>query len=359
MAPSVRLLRRRTTVLVTGGCGFIGHHLVRHLLQSGHRVAVLDDLSTGLRGNLPSHPRLRFLLGSVLDPASVAAASGSADLVVHLAGIVGMRLATRCPGATYVTSTAGTRNVLRACKAPVVAVSSSAVYGLDADPDGDESHALPASRPLAYDGGMRGYASGKWMLERLASRASLDGRPTLIVRPFNVVGPGQRGTYGMVLPRFLDDALHDRPLLVYGDGTQTRSFCDVATFVHVLVRLICTPAAWKSPALAVNIGNPCSTSVLDLASVVLQVTGSGSPIRCIPYESVFPGKRDVLKRVPRIDRLEGLIGRIDWPALHAVVRRTCEAMLVDSVAPAARSAIPRIDAVAATRPLAPSSNLTP
>ena len=217
-------------VLVTGGAGFIGHHLVRALLEAGHAVRVLDDLSTGTRANLPQHPNLDFQPGSILDREAVATAARGAGSIVHLAGLVGMRLVTRRPALAYRTTVEGTRNLLRATRAPIALLSSSAVYGIEAETDTQESLPIHRSAPLAYDGGRPGYATGKWQMERMAQDAARDGRNILVVRPFNVVGHGQRSDSGMVLPRFIELARRGEPLTVYGDGMQTRCFTEVGVF---------------------------------------------------------------------------------------------------------------------------------
>jgi UDP-glucose 4-epimerase len=307
-------------VLVTGGCGFIGNHLVRRLLAEGHEVVVLDDLSTGSLDHLPEHPALDFHRGSVLDSAAVAAASRDIDLVLHLAGVVGVRLAASRPEVANEVSVRGTRNVLDAVRAPVVFFSSSAVYGVDSDASTDEDRPILYEDACAYDGGLTGYAAGKWSAEQLVLRAASEGRAAMIVRPFNVVGRGQTGTYGMVLPRFLACARAGRPLTIHGDGRQVRCFSDVGAFVNVLWKLMRNRAAWYPPTNVVNAGSPEPTSILDLAAFVLEATGARVPLRFVPYEQVFPGRCDVQRRIPDLRRLECLIGLTKWPDMRSIVR---------------------------------------
>jgi UDP-glucose 4-epimerase len=318
------LLARPGTVLVTGGCGFIGSNLVRRLLVEGHAIRVLDDLSTGSIASLPKHRRVEFHHGSILDGALVRRLARDADVVLHLAGVVGMELATRAPERAWITSVHGTRHVLRAGRAPVVLFSSSAVYGLAADVAGENGD-VPRAAPLAYDGGRRGYACGKWEMERIGLRAARNGRDVLVLRPFNVVGPGQTGAYGMVLPRFIDCARRGEPLPIYGDGCQTRCFSDVRTFTDVVLRLLRSDAAWRDPCRSVDVGCGVPTSIEDLAASVLRQLGRDLPVRHLPYENVFPGRRDVLHRVPSGERLERWIGPVAWPDVHTIVARLCRA----------------------------------
>ncbi|MCB9508332.1 MAG: NAD-dependent epimerase/dehydratase family protein, partial [Myxococcales bacterium] len=278
-------------VLVTGGCGFIGHHLVAGLLARGRRVHVLDDLSTGSLGLLPEHDALTFERGSVLDEQAVARASRGARRVYHLAGVVGVRLASEQAEHARLVSDRGTELVLRhARESELVLVSSSAVYGRrHADP-ALESAALDESDALDYDGGRPGYATGKMQLERRARAAAAEGARVIVVRPFNVVGPHQSGRYGMVLPTFVRSALEGRPLVVYDDGAQTRAFSDVSVFVATLLAVSDAEGAWGG---TFNLGTSTVTSVLELAQLVRRVTGREVPIECVPYERAFPGRRDV------------------------------------------------------------------
>jgi UDP-glucose 4-epimerase len=307
-------------VLVTGGAGFIGSHLVRRLLAQGAQVTVLDDLSTGREENLPDHPRLRLVRGCITDPRAVRAA-GPADLVLHFAGVVGMRLATRERERAYRVAVEGTCRVLReTAPAPVVLCSSSAVYGLDAACPVGERLGLPVRALLAYDGGSPGYASGKRRLEQLGHASARGGRRVLVIRPFNVVGPGQTGAYGMVLPSFVERARAGLPLEVYDDGGQTRCFSEVRVFTACVLALARAPEAWTRRPRVVNVGCSSPTSIAELARMVLQETRSSSTIRHLPYTHVFGGRRDVRERVPDTTRLRALVGDTAWPDIRAIVR---------------------------------------
>jgi UDP-glucose 4-epimerase len=308
-------------LLVTGGAGFIGRRLVSRLLADGHVVTVVDDMSTGCADWLTTHPSLTVVTASVLDEAALRDAARGATAVYHLAGVVGMRLATRHARHAHAVSDEGTRLVLAATgDAPAVLVSSSAVYGLHGADGAREDAPLDPGETLAYDGGTPGYATGKLALERHGAEAAARGRRVLVIRPFNVVGPGQSDAYGMVLPTFLRHALCGEPVPVHGDGSQRRAFGDVRTFVDCVMRLAATEAAWAVDARVVNVGSPDDTSVLDLARLVLAETGSASPLRFVPYDEVYPGRRDVPARVPDVSRLQRLLGPVRWPSVHEIVR---------------------------------------
>lgn len=311
-------------VLVTGGCGFIGSHLTEQLLRRGVSVSVIDDGSTGSLEQLSRHRRLSVHRGSILDARSLRRAADGAAAVFHLAGVVGMRLASLERERAYSISVEGTRRVLAATAGlPIVLFSSSAVYGFRNDVPLPEDAAVDASELLDYDGGAPGYATGKWHLERLGHEAGARGRRVLIVRPYNVVGTRQSARYGMVLPTFVKQALQGRPLTIFGDGTQRRSFGDVSTFVNALLEIAGDPGAWSADRRVINIGNPKPVHIYDLAQFVIQETRSEAGIRFIPYDHIYPGRRDVLERVPHVERLHRWIGDPGWRDVRDVVRALC------------------------------------
>ncbi|MFI6743420.1 NAD-dependent epimerase/dehydratase family protein [Nonomuraea sp. NPDC050451] len=307
-------------VLVTGGAGFLGRHLVRHLTERGRPVRVLDDLSTGDHAALPAGVELRE--GDVRDAAAVRSACEGATTVVHMAGVVGMRLATAHRQLSFDVATIGTRNVIEATGEHVdlVLFSSSAVYGLnEAAVPMREAVAIPRSVPHAYDGGKDGYATGKWEMERFGREAAMAGRRTLTVRPFNVVGDGQSSAYGMVMPTFLQRALEGEPLVVYGDGRQRRCFSEVNTFTRAVFDLMATREAWTPGRNVVNVGSTAETAILDLAHRVIAKVGSDSAIVHADYGSVFAGRRDVTHRVPDSTLLNSLVGEPGWMDVDMII----------------------------------------
>ncbi len=313
-----------STTLVTGGCGFIGSHIVARLVQNGERVSVLDDLSTGQYENLPASPLVTFHLGSVLDSIAIKHAGTGADRVIHLAAVVGMRLASSRKSTAYEVSAEGTARVLAATgNKPVVVFSSSAVYPDVVGRAHREIDVLSLETALAYDGGEPGYACGKLRLEHLALEASRSGRQVLLVRPFNIIGAGQVSAYGMVVPTFVANARAGRPLQVFDDGEQTRTFGDIDTFVDCLFRLMRQSPAWQPPNNVFNIGSTESTSVRQLAKLIRSTTRVAVPIDHVPYAAVFPGRSDIRSRVPDTSRLQAAIGPVKWPSITEIVRHLC------------------------------------
>lgn len=315
------------TVLVTGGAGFIGSHVCERYLELGWHVAALDDLSTGAAKNvahLGAHPRFRLVEGSVRDAARVAALTAQADLVIHLAAAVGVRLIIEKPVHTIETNVGGTENVLAAAARagrPVFLASSSEVYGKGAAvpfrEDGDVLLGPTVNHRWLY-------ACSKLLDEFLALGYSRDtGLDVVVGRLFNTVGPRQTGRYGMVLPRLVAQALAGQPLTVYGSGRQTRCFTHVSDSVRAIVSLMEAPAARGQ---VVNIGSIDEVSILGLARMVLEVTGSRSEIRMVPYDEAYePGFEDMERRVPAVDRVRELIGWRPERTLREIVADVADA----------------------------------
>lgn len=300
-------LGRRRRVVVTGGAGFVGSHLCEELLRRGDDVLVVDDLSTGRRENLAALGHgLRLAIASVADPAVAARICAETDFVFHLAGVVGVRRLADEPLAVMQSNLASTQAMLAAAAAaqvPILITSSSEVYG-DGPVPFREHDPVRAGAP---EGRRGGYACAKAMGEFLAlGHAAASGLKVVVARLFNTVGPRQTGDHGMVLPRFVQQALRDEPLTVYGDGGQTRCFAHVKDVVRALADLASTPAAFGH---VVNVGSDRETTVLALAELVRERSGSRSPIRFVPYGDVFPpGFGDPVRRVPSLERLRSLIG---------------------------------------------------
>lgn len=298
------------TVLITGGAGFIGSHLAERLLDDGHHVAVIDDLSTGSIVNidhLKPHPRFTYLIDTIFNEAVLAEHIDRCDAVVHLAAAVGVRLIVDAPVRTIETNVHGTEVVLRHAakkKKLVLIASTSEVYGKRTVVPFREDADLLLGSPHQH---RWAYACSKAIDEFLGLAYWKEKRlPVIVVRLFNTVGPRQTGRYGMVIPTFVGQALAGEPLTVFGDGSQTRSFADVSDVVGALVGLLNEPRAVGD---VFNIGNPEEISIRELAERVRETTGSASEIVTIPYvEAYEAGFEDMPRRVPDITKIRDLIG---------------------------------------------------
>lgn len=319
------LLGAHAHVLVTGGAGFIGSHLCAELLARGHRVHVVDDLSTGSLDNLKGldgDARLEVSVASIEDAAVAARACATADAVFHLAGAVGVRRLASRPLEVVRRNLRCTEVLLGAAAArrvPVLLTSSSEVYG-DGPVPFDESHSV---RPGATEGHRGGYACAKAMGEWLAfGHREQDGLPVVVARLFNTVGPRQSGESGMVLPRFVAQAIAGQPLTVYGDGSQTRCFAHVRDVARALVDLMGAPAA---EGRVFNVGSDVETTVLALAQLVRAVAGTFAPLQLQPFTAVFPpGFVDPPRRVPSLERLVDAIGWAPSTPLVEIVTELVE-----------------------------------
>ena len=290
--------------LVTGGAGFIGSHLVELLLQSDYSVHVVDDLSTGSLDNLASisgHSGLTITVASVADAQVADRVVRDADVVFHLAGVVGVRRLAEQPLAVMQANLHSTEAVLGAAAAnqvPVLVTSSSEVYGDGPVPFVEGTPVRPGST----EGLRGGYACAKAMGEWLASaHAEQSGLRVIVARLFNTVGPRQTGDHGMVLPRFVQQALRGEPMTVYGGGQQTRCFAHVRDVARALLGLATSRTV---PGRVVNVGSDMETPVGALAQMVRDAAGSSSPLRNVPFGEVFPeGFVDPPRRVPSLQRL--------------------------------------------------------
>lgn len=311
------------SVLVTGGAGFIGSHLVERLLAEGHRVVVVDDFSTGRRENLRAvQPRgqLRVIASKVSACGELEELAGQAAAIYHLAAAVGVELVLRSPVHTLTTNLHETIALLAAASrrpVPVLLASTSEVYGKSAKPAFAEEDDLLIGPPHIA---RWSYACSKLMDEFLAlAFAREHGLPVVITRLFNTVGPRQTGRYGMVLPRFLAAARAGQPLRVFGDGTQTRCFCDVADTIEALLRLMCCPAAYGQ---VVNVGSTEEVSIRRLAEQVIAATHSSSAIEVVPYAAAYPpGFEDMPRRRPVMEKLVQLTGYRPGTTLRTIIER--------------------------------------
>lgn len=296
--------------LVTGGAGFIGSHLCERLAGAGWEVGCLDDLSTGARANvaaLEGKKGFSLVEGSVLDGEKVAGLCRGCDVVYHLAAAVGVKLIVERPFLAIRTNVRGTETVLEQASrfgARVVLASSSEIYGKQTKDllSEDDDRILGPTSVARWS-----YASTKALDEFLAfAYAEEKGLRSAIVRLFNVSGPRQTGQYGMVLPRFVSQALRGSPMTVYGDGSQTRTFSDVRDIVGALADIPASERAWGR---VFNLGGTEEISMIELARRVIRVLESSSEVELIPYERAYgPGYEDMPRRVPDIARARELIG---------------------------------------------------
>ena len=292
-------------ILITGGAGFIGSHLADAYLGRGDEVYIIDDLSTGSLENIKHlqeyrkyKDRLFVKIDTVLNYETMLELVGTCDVVFHLAAAVGVQYILDNPLASITTNISGTELVLKLCnkfRKKVLIASTSEVYG-------KHDHApLEETDDCVYGPSVK----WRWSYAAMAYHRT-NKLPVVIARFFNTVGPRQTGRYGMVIPRFVKQALTNRPLTVYGDGSQTRTFTHIQDAVAAMVKLIANP---ESIGEVVNIGGSEEVSILTLANLIKDKAGSGSDIQLVPYEEVFPRDfEDMQRRVPSTLKLQKLTG---------------------------------------------------
>jgi len=319
-------------VLVTGGAGFIGSHLCEALLDKGNEVWALDDLSTGRLENLRTferNDRFRFLEGTVLDASAVHGMVAQCDRVFHLAAAVGVKYVLENPLRSLITNIRGTEVVLEACaehKRRVVIFSSSEVYGKGVSVPfaEDDDRVMGPTHKLRWS-----YACGKAVDECIAQAYWQQQQlPVTIVRCFNTCGPRQTGAYGMVIPSMVLRALRGEPILVYGDGQQSRCFSAVSDVVRgALILADCEAAKGE----IFNIGTDEEVTITRLAERIRARCDSSSPVECVPYEQIYGRSfEDMRRRVPDLTKIRRFVGYRPEVGLEAlldsVVRDTCEQM---------------------------------
>jgi UDP-glucose 4-epimerase len=309
--------------LITGGAGFIGSHLAERLLDRGDAVTLLDNLSTGSMENirhLKGHGRMEYHLDCIENRQLVAELVDGADVIVHLAAAVGVRLIVESPVRTIETNVNGTQMILEAASKKrklVLTASTSEVYGKSTQVPFREDADLVIGPTIK---GRWSYAASKALDEFLALSYWKEKKvPVIVVRLFNTVGPRQTGRYGMVLPNFVQQALKNQPISVYGDGKQSRCFCDVRDTVEGLMRLMDRDSAVGE---VVNVGNTEEISIEGLARLVWERTGSSSSIQYVPYDQAYePGFEDMKRRVPSVDKLASLTGFRPQTPLTEIIDR--------------------------------------
>ena len=313
-------------VLITGGAGFIGSHLSEALVAQGKEVCAIDDLSTGSLANLESlrdHPRFHFTRASIRDNRELERLAERVDFIYHLAAAVGVELVVNSPVYTIEDNVRGTENVLAAAAGRGVGVlltSTSEVYGKSEQECFREDDDLLIGPPTF---GRWSYACSKLLDEFLAVAYWREKQlPVFVVRLFNTVGQRQTGRYGMVVPRFVQAALRDEPILIHGDGKQSRCFCHVSDVVQALLALPLQP---RAVGQVYNIGSTEEVTILDLARRVKQLTESRSELRLIPYDQAYAkGFEDMRRRVPSTDKIYQLMGWHPTKSLDEILRLTVQ-----------------------------------
>ncbi|BCS34686.1 UDP-glucose 4-epimerase [Luteitalea sp. TBR-22] len=315
-------------VLITGGAGFIGSHLSDALLAAGHRVHVIDDLSTGSIGNiahLKPNPAFSYTVDTVDNERLLAELVDEADVIFHLAAAVGVKKIVEEPVATIENNVHGTEVVLRQAnkkKKLVVIASTSEVYGKSTDVPFNEDQDLVMGPTHKH---RWAYACSKAIDEFLGLAYHKERKlPVIIVRFFNTVGPRQSGQYGMVIPNFVKQALAGTPITVHGDGTQSRSFTYVGDVVRALLALVAEP---KAIGQVFNIGNGEEITINALAEKVKAMTGSASEIVRIPYDQAYEsGFEDMPRRVPDLTKIRNLVGYEPRVGLDQILREVIDYM---------------------------------
>jgi len=321
-------------VLVTGGAGFIGSHLSEALLNKGSEVWALDDLSTGRLENLRSferHPHFRFLEGSVTDSALVNGLVAQCDRVYHLAAAVGVKYVLENPLRSLITNIRGTEVVLEACAEhgrKAMVFSSSEVYGkgVSVPFSEDDDRVMGPTHKLRWS-----YACGKAVDESLAQAYWQQRQlPVVVVRCFNTCGPRQTGAYGMVIPNMIARALADEPILVFGDGQQSRCFSAVSDVVRGVLMLA---ESTEAEGEVFNVGSDEEVTVLELAQRIRRMCESKSAIEFVPYEKVYGNSfEDMRRRVPDLGKIHRFVSyRPETTLNHLLeitIRDMCERMSI-------------------------------
>jgi len=313
-------------ILITGGAGFVGSHLADKLHGEGHEITIIDDLSTGRYQNvahLEGKERFRLIIDTVLNESLMEELIRESDRVFHMASAVGVRLIMEHPVKTIETIFRGTDVVLNCCarfRKRVLIPSTSEVYGKSTQvPFAEDNDILKGSTSKHR----WAYACAKELDEFLALAHWKETRlPVVIVRLFNTVGPRQTGQYGMVVPNFVKSAVRNEPLIVHGDGGQSRCFGHVLDVVEGLTKAIETPECFGQ---VMNIGNAEEVTIKQLAEKAIELTGSRSEIKYIPYEEAYgEGFEDMRRRVPSLEKARRLISYQPTRTLELIINDVAE-----------------------------------
>lgn len=324
-------LKNIKNILITGGCGFLGSHLARALLVKNYNVCLLDDLSTGREENIKDIrgcANLQVIRGSITDETILSKAIEQSDLVYHLAATVGVKNVVINPLDTLIYDTFGSGLVLKYASAKgikVVFTSTSEVYGKSPEVPFLESTDLIIGAP-----GINrwSYACSKLFDEFLAIAYNRErGLAVVVVRLFNVVGPGQMGRYGMVMPRFFKSALKNEPIVVYGDGKQSRCFTYVQDVIGILIELAACECAEGE---IINLGSDKEISIKNLAVKIKEITKSSSRIVFQPYSDYYGSNfQDIKRRIPDLRKLKEIMGRVPETGIDEILEKTKEYFLAN------------------------------
>jgi UDP-glucose 4-epimerase len=312
--------------LITGGAGFIGSHLADRLLAAGHDVIALDNLSTGNMRNLAgvkTNPKIRFVNDDVRNQQTMTILVEQCDVIYHLAAAVGVQLIVDKPVHTIETNIHGSEVVLQIAnkfRKPVLIASTSEVYGKSENVPfrEDDDTVFGATRFSRWS-----YACSKAIDEFLALAYHQEyGLPAVVVRFFNTIGPRQTGQYGMVIPRFVESAIRNEPIKIYGTGKQSRCFGYVGDVVDAVIKLMANPEA---PGRVYNIGSTEEITIDALADKIIKLTGSKSVKKYLTYEEAY-GRSfdDMLRRIPCLDRIQKIIGYQPRTHLDEILRQVIE-----------------------------------
>ncbi|MDD2331638.1 MAG: GDP-mannose 4,6-dehydratase [Candidatus Cloacimonetes bacterium] len=313
-------------ILITGGAGFIGSHLAERLLNDGHQVHVIDNLSTGRLENIESfrdHPKFAYTIGTILNKELMDKLISKSEQVYHLAAAVGVKYIIENPLLSLKTNIVGTDNVLELAnkyKAKVLITSTSEIYGKSEKvPFAENDDRLLGSTQISR----WGYSCSKAIDEFMALAFYREKKlPVVIVRCFNTVGPRQTGQYGMVLPKFIKAALLDQPIIIYGNGKQSRCFADVSDVVEAFIKLMNDK---KCEGEVFNVGTTESISIEELAKKVKTMCKSKSKIEFMSYEDAFEeGFEDMMHRMPALNKVRDFIGYEPKLKLDDIIKRMIE-----------------------------------
>ncbi|OQY39673.1 MAG: nucleoside-diphosphate sugar epimerase [Candidatus Cloacimonetes bacterium 4572_65] len=313
-------------ILITGGAGFIGSHLAEKLIKQGHKIVVIDNLSTGSLANikhLQDNPNFELHIGSILDWELIESLISKCQIVYHMAAAVGVKYIIENPLLSLRTNIVGTENILELChkyNCKVLVASTSEIYGKsDNIPFNEEDDRLLGSTHISR----WGYSTSKAVDEFFALAFHREKKlPVVIVRLFNTVGPRQTGQYGMVIPKFIKAALLDQPIIIYGTGKQSRCFTDVDDVSDALIKLMSTP---KCEGNIYNVGSKEPITIEELAHKIKKAAKSNSKIEYMAYEDAFEdGFEDMMKRMPDIGKIEEAIGYKRKHTLDKIIERVID-----------------------------------